>query len=94
MLTMEVVKELCRAIALENTGLSDDSLSGEVSGIVYRCDVVDCGEVDITNRHIDVEYSFGDCYEIAEGTPLYQRLSGLCGLPPEPDEGERILYQW
>ena len=41
-----------------------------------------------------MEYSFGDCYEIAEGTPLYQRLSGLCGLPPEPDEGERILYQW
>ena len=33
MLNMEVVKELCRAIALENTGLSDDSLSGEVSGI-------------------------------------------------------------
>ena len=54
MLTMEVVKELCRAIALENTGLSDDSLSEEVSGIVYRCDVVDCGDVVITDRHAAV----------------------------------------
>ena len=48
-----------KKISLEN-GIPDDNLSEDVSEIVCRTDVFECGDTPIIDRHIDIEYSFGD----------------------------------
>lgn len=45
------------------------------------------------DRHIDMEYSFGDYYEMSEGTPLFAYISGICLLPEGEGETEVVLYQ-
>ena len=32
----------------------------------------ECGDTPIIDRHIDIEYSFGDYCEIREDNPLFQ----------------------
>lgn len=93
MITIDSVKEINKKIALEN-GLSDDNLSEDVSKIVYRIDVFECGDTPIINRHIDIEYSFGDYYEVHEDNPLFQFIYALCNLSlAQVEEEEIILYQ-
>lgn len=93
MITIDSVKEINKKIALEN-GLSDDNLSEDVSKIVYRIDVFECGDTPIINRHIDIEYSFGDYYEVHEENPLFQFICVLCNLSlAQVEEEEIILYQ-
>ncbi len=93
MITIDSVKEINKKIALEN-GLSDDNLSEDVSKIVYRIDVFECGDAPIINRHIDIEYSFGDYYEVHEESPVFQFICALCNLSSaRPDMEEIILYQ-
>ncbi len=95
MLTSDQVKEICRLLSLEITGTSDDTdaLFADVSQVVFRREVTDCGDAVFAARHIDLEYSFGDYCEIAEGTPLFGYISGLCSLPEEKVETEMVLYE-
>ena len=92
MITMDDVKQISQKISLEN-GISDDDLSEEVSEIVYRIDVFECGDSPIIDRHIDIEYSFGDYYEVHEDSPLFQFICELCNLSLTQEEEEIILYQ-
>ena len=92
MITMEDVKRISQKISLEN-GISDDALNEDVSEIVYRIDVFECGDISIIDRHIDIEYSFGDYYEVHEDTPLFQFICALCNLSLAQEEEEIILYQ-
>ena len=93
MITFDSVKQISQKISLEN-GLSDDDLSGDVTEIVYRMDVFECCDTPIIDRHIDIEYSFGDYYEVHEETPLFQFICVLCNLSlAQVEEEEIILYQ-
>ena len=92
MITMDDVKQISQKISLEN-GISDDDLSEDVSEIVYRIDVFECGDSPIIDRHIDIEYSFGDYYEVHEDSPLFQFICELCNLSLAQEEEEIILYQ-
>ena len=92
MITMDDVKQISQKISLEN-GISDDDLSEDVSEIVYRIDVFECGDSPIIDRHIDIEYSFGDYYEVHEDSPLFQFICELCSLSLTQEEEEIILYQ-
>ena len=92
MITMDNVKQISQKISLEN-GISDDDLSEDVSEIVYRIDVFECGDSPVIDRHIDIEYSFGDYYEVHEDSPLFQFICELCNLSSAQEEEEIILYQ-
>ena len=92
MITMDDVKQISQKISLEN-GISDEDLSEDVSEIVYRIDVFECGDSPIIDRHIDIEYSFGDYYEVHEDSPLFQFICELCNLSLAQEEEEIILYQ-
>lgn len=92
MITMDDVNQISRKISLEN-GILDDNLSEDISEIVYRVDVFECGDTSIIDRHIDIEYSFGDYYEVHEDSPLFEFICTLCDLPLLQEEKEIILYQ-
>ena len=93
MFTLNEVKQICRQLSLEDTGAADDNLSEDISCIVYRIDVIDCDTTVIIDRHVDIEYSYGDYYEVSEDTPLFQFIGTLCELPLLDTEQEIILYQ-
>ena len=92
-ITLDEVKQISRQISLENTGAADEDLSGDIACIVYRTEVYACGGASRTGRHIDIEYSFGEFYEIHEETALFQAVCTLCGLPLRQEAGETVLYQ-
>ena len=91
MITIDDVKQISQKISLEN-GISDDNLSEDVSEIVYRIDVLECDDTPIIDRHIDIEYSFGDYYEVHEENPLFQFICALCNLSLAQGEEEIILF--
>lgn len=93
MLTLDEVKRLCHKLSVEITGKPDDTLYEDVSCITYYNDVIDCGDTVVTHRHIDIEYSFGDSYEICEDTALFLYICTLCNLPLLKTEEEIVLYQ-
>lgn len=93
MITIDGVKQISQKISLEN-GLSDGDLSEDVTEIVYRIDVFERGDTPMIDRHIDIEYSFGDYYEVHEENPLFQFIRALCNLSlAQVEEKEIILYQ-
>ena len=93
MITIDDVKQISKIISLEN-GLSKDDLSEDVSEIVYRIDVFECDDAPIIDRHIDIEYSFGDYYEVHEDSSLFQFICGLCNLSLAQEEEEREKVLW
>ena len=93
MLTPEDVKQICSRLSQELTDTVDDGLSEDVSSIVYRIDVTDGGDAVFVDRHIDIEYSYGDYYEIREDTPLFLYINTLCALPLVQEDQEIVLYE-
>lgn len=93
MLTQDQAAELCRKISMEMAGTPDAMPAGDVTEIVCRCDKIDCGDMVIIDRHIDVEDAFGDYHEIAEDTPLFRWLRELCSLALPEEECEIVLYR-
>lgn len=91
MITKVDVKQISQKISMENS-ISEDDLSEDVSEIVYRIDVFECDDTPIIDRHIDIEYSFGDYYEVHEDSPLFQSICALCDLSLAQEEEEIILY--
>ncbi len=88
MISLDNVKQISPKLSLEN-GISEDDLGEDVSEIVYRIDVFECDDAPIIDRHIDIEYSFGDYYEVHEDSPLFQFICALCNLSLEQEEEER-----
>ena len=87
MLTIQEVREICRKLSPQ-----DDEMQEDVSCVVYRQEVFDCGDMAITERHIDIEYCYGEYYEVQEDTSLFPSIAALYGLPL-PQKGEAVLYQ-
>lgn len=93
MITIDSVKQINQKISLEN-GLSDDNPCEDITNIVYRIDTFGCGDSSIIDRHIDIEYFFGEYYEIYEENPLFQSICGMCNLSFVQEEmKEIILFQ-
>lgn len=92
MLTLEQVKEISRRLALEN-GSEDDLSAEDISSIVYRIDVFGDEDPSMIDRHIDIEYSFGDYFEIVENSPLFEYIRGLCDLPLSDEEQEITIWE-
>lgn len=97
MLTNSEVKQINHKLYLENMGMPEDSpindLSEDISYIIYYTDVFESDNIPIIHRHIDIEYSFGEYYEICENTDLFQFICTLCSLPLLQEEQELVLYQ-
>lgn len=91
MLTTSEVGEILNQLYAENTSSSNNDLFEAVECIVYRNDIFEYGAATQGYRHIDIEFSFGDYYEIAETTALFQFVCSLCDFPQS--EREWILYQ-
>lgn len=75
-------------------GILEDDLSEDVSEIVYRTDVFECVYAAVIDRYIDIEYSFGDYYEVHEDSPLFPFICALCNLSLEQEEEEREKVLW
>lgn len=86
LITLENIKEFLRIIQL-----NENSLSRDVHLIAYRIDCFDCGDEKIIMKHIDIEFDFGECYEIHQGEELYNYIYEFCNLD-EIKENEKILY--
>lgn len=80
-------------LSWEQTSGSDDDLIDDISCIIYRNDLFECGNTTINSRHIDIEFSFGEYCEIQENTPAFQFVCSLCNLPLPEEEHEFIIYQ-
>lgn len=93
MISLDDVKQISPKLSLEN-GISEDDLGEDVSEIVYRIDVFECDDAPIIDRHIDIEYSFGDYYEVHEDSPLFQFICALCNLSLEQEQEEREKVLW
>ena len=93
MITINDVKQISKIISSEK-GISENDLSEDVSEIVYRTDVFECDDASIIDRHIDIEYSFGDYYEVHEDSPLFQFICALCNLSLEQEQEEREKVLW
>lgn len=97
MLTNNEVKQISNKLYLQNMGLLENNpiqdLSEDISYIVYYTDVLECENTLIIHRHIDIEYSFGEYYEICEDTDLFQFICTLCNLPLLQEEQELVIYQ-
>lgn len=93
MISLDDVKQISPKLSLEN-GISEDDLGEDVSEIVYRIDVFECDDAPIIDRHIDIEYSFGDYYEVHKDSPLFQFICALCNLSLEQEQEEREKVLW
>lgn len=93
MLTINEVKQIVSKLVLEDPSISSDDFIEDISCIIYRNDVFECDSVTINSRHIDIELSFGEYYEMHETAPAFQFICTLCNLSLPADEQEFILYQ-
>ena len=95
MITLEDVKRISEKLFMENMDIPNDNrgedLSEEISQIVFRKDVFECDSDTVVDRHIDIEYSFGECYEVHEETPLFQYICSLSGLSLLQEEREEVV---
>lgn len=95
MITREEIKKIIRKIDLEKNISSENYLSEDVEHIVYRVDFLECGSHNMINKHIDIEFAFGEYFELHEGENLYQYIFKLCNLTDikAEKETEILLYQ-
>lgn len=92
MITINEVKQIANKLSLEKLSTSED-LINDISCIIYRNNVFECGNATIISRHIDIEFSFGEYYEIHETNSVFQYICTLCNLPLLQDEQEFVIYQ-
>ena len=71
----------------------DADLCEDVSCIVYYNDLFQCGENNIIDRHINIEFVFGEYYELHDEDELFQYIYQLCELSAMMKKGKIILYQ-
>lgn len=83
-----IINRLPFSMPLENGINSED-----VACIVCRTDVFECGDDNIVNRHIDIEFTFGEYIEVHEKDAVFQYICTQSGLHPITEQGEVIIYQ-
>ena len=77
----------------ENSFMPDKELIGDISCIIYRNDLFECDGKTIHSKHIDIEFSFGEYYEIPQVDPAFQFICNLCKLALPEETQEFIIYQ-
>lgn len=92
MITANEVKKIVRKL-FSGSLSPDNALMEDISCIIYRSDVFECGDAAIHHKHIDIEFSFGEYREIPQDTSDFQFICRLCNLTPSDEEREIILYQ-
>lgn len=69
----------------------------EVSSVHFRVDVFAYGGLEKVERHIDLDFTFGEYVELWENEGLYQYIFDLCHLQEMNEDKERereiLLYQ-
>ncbi len=93
MIELKDIQQISSKLSMEIMGMESDDLGEDISCIVYRADVFEAGDDVMIDRHIDIEYSFGEYYEVCEDTSLFQFICSLCNLSLLQEEQEIILYQ-
>ncbi len=91
MITIKEVYQIIGKLSLENSSISNNDLIDNLSCIIYRNDMFECGNTMINHKHIDMEFSFGEYYEIHETSPLFRFICTLCDFPLS--EQEFMIYQ-
>ena len=95
MMNINELKGILVKLSHENIDENIDKLAEDVFSVVYRVDIFECGDINIINRHIDIEYEYGESYEIHEGDILYDNIFSLCNLNVigKEQDADIILYQ-
>lgn len=91
MLTGAQIKEIAEKLK-DEMGTHKVDWSEDIVCVVYRVDRFEYGGVVQIDRHIDIECSFGEYYEIGEESPLFPWICALCGLSLQPEKRETVLY--
>ena len=93
MLTNNDVKEIIKQLSEKMLSEYDLDLCGDVYSIVYYNDSYKCGENNIIDRHIDIEFVFGEYHELHEEDRLFQYVCSLCDLNVLMKQDKIILYK-
>ncbi|MDE7425822.1 MAG: hypothetical protein K2N51_19350 [Lachnospiraceae bacterium] len=93
MLVFNNVKEIVKQLSEKMLSEYDLDLCEDVSSIVYYNDLYKCDGNDIMDRHIDIEFVFGEYYELHDEDELFHYICSLCELPELINQEEIILYQ-
>ena len=95
MIDINELKDILVKLPHENIDKDIDKLVEDVFLVVYQVDMFECGDINIINRHIDIEYEYGEFYEIHEGDNLYDDIFALCNLNVNKKEQNTdiIIYQ-
>lgn len=95
MISSDEVKNIIGQLELKNGVIARSDLSEDVCCITYHIDIFKYGDCSIMNKHIDIEFIFGDYCEIQEGEAIYQYIFKLCNLQTlkADEEVVMILYQ-
>ena len=93
MITKYELGLIAEKLSEENFCESDAASAGEITSVVYRCDVLDCGGASACVRYIDVEFSSGEFCEICASSPLFRFVCGLSGCPPLDGEWDALLFR-
>lgn len=93
MITTNEVRQIMNKLIPENSSMSDNGLVEDVSCIIYQDDIFECDDKIIHNKHIDIEFSFGEYYEIPQDTPVFQFICNICNLALPEETQEFIIYQ-
>lgn len=91
MITINEVKQIVGRLSLENVSLANEYFIDDLSCIIYRNDTFEYGGTIINHKHIDLEFSFGEYYEIQETMSLFGFICMLCDFPLS--EQEWVIYQ-
>lgn len=70
-----------------------DVTADDVSCIVYRHDMFECGREILDRRHIDIEFPFGEFLEIHENTPAFDLIIRLFDIPHPRGVLSTLLYR-
>ena len=77
MLTEDEVNKIMEAITSANHTDFDGDLCEEISEIAYCVDRFEFDDDCEISRHIDIEFTFGEYFEIHEGDALYEFVFSL-----------------
>ena len=84
MITKYELGLIAEKLSEENFFDTGAASAGEITSVVYRCDVLDCGGASASS---------GEFYEIHESSPLFRFVCGLSGCPPLVGEWEVPLFR-
>lgn len=93
MITTYEIRQIMNKLFPENSFTQGMGLIEDISCIIYRNDIFECDDKTIHSKHIDIEFSFGESYEIPQASPEFQFICNICNLALPEETQELIIYQ-